>query len=98
MDQSNTDKLREEDEGEGRHLMFELNQLGRGKRELNLYRHIQKHSMCSCVGRMKWVQRLKPKSLTGGQSRLWHSVKVNAGIGLHMVNVLESTPVSQHYL
>jgi hypothetical protein len=37
------------------------------------------------------VQRPNPKSLTGGSSRLWHRVKVDSGIGLPMVNVLEST-------
>jgi hypothetical protein len=28
------------------------------------------------------VQRPNPKSLTGGESRLWHRVKVDSGIGL----------------
>jgi hypothetical protein len=46
VDQSNTDKLREEDEGEGRHLIFEQNHPGREKRELNLYSTV-------CVGRLK---------------------------------------------
>ncbi len=36
-------------------------------------------------------QRLNPKSLTRGKSRLWHRVKVDSGIGLAMENVLEST-------
>jgi hypothetical protein len=34
---------------------------------------------------------LNPKSLTGGESRLWHRDKVDSGIGLLMLNVLEST-------
>jgi hypothetical protein len=29
--------------------------------------------------------------LTGGKSQLWRRVKVDSGIGLPMVNVLEST-------
>jgi hypothetical protein len=36
-------------------------------------------------------KRPNPKFLTGGKSRLWHKVKVDSGIGLPMVNVLEST-------
>jgi hypothetical protein len=36
-------------------------------------------------------QRPNPKSLAGGESRLWHRIKVDSGIGFSMVNVLEST-------
>jgi hypothetical protein len=35
--------------------------------------------------------RPNSKSLPGGESRLWHRVKVDSGIGLSTVNVLEST-------
>jgi hypothetical protein len=38
-----------------------------------------------------FVQKPNPKSLVGELSRLWHRVKVDSGIGLPVVNVLEST-------
>ncbi len=38
-----------------------------------------------------YLQRPNPKSLTGGKSRLGLRVKVDSGIVLPMVHVLEST-------
>ncbi len=46
--------------------------------------------LCNVVSQHA-VQGQIQRPLTGGLSRLWHRVKIDSGIGLPMVNVLEST-------